>query len=96
MRWANLTLALYGIVEDDEAVFENQMGFFIDDIPLVYRRNDSQWKLWTGDDHWNRFIVDDILDYAFAKIKRPYDNFGEFHINRPHGLMYINGKLSYR
>ena len=97
VRWANLTLSLYGIVDEDEAILENQMGFFVDDIPLVYHRNDSlKWQLWTGDDHWNRFIVDDIIDYAFMKLKCPYDNFGEFHINRPRGLMYINGKLSYR
>lgn len=97
VRWANLTLSLYGIIGDEEAVFENQMGFFIDDIPLVYRRNESsQWQLWSGDDHWNRFIVDDIIDYAYTKLKCPYDNFGEFHINRPSGLMYIDGKLSYR
>lgn len=97
VKWANLTLSLYGTIGDEEAIFENQMGFFVDDIPLVYRRNDSmKWQLWTGDDHWNRFIVDDIIDYAFMKLKCPYDNFGEFHINRPRGLMYINGKLSYR
>lgn len=98
VRWANLTLALYGIVDEEEAIFENQMGFFIDDIPLVYRRRSgsTKWWLWTGDDHWNQFMVDNILEYAFMKLKCPYDNFGEFHINRPRGLMYINGKLSYR
>lgn len=96
VRWANLTLSLYGIVDEEEAILENQMGFFVDDIQLVYRRNGSKWQLWTGDDHWNKFVVDDIIDYAFMKLKCPYDNFGEFHINRPRGLMYINGKLSYR
>lgn len=96
VKWANLTLSLYGIVDEEEAILENQMGFFVDDIPLVYRRNGSKWQLWTGDDHWNKFVVDDIIDYAFMKLKCPYDNFGEFHINRPRGLMYINGKLSYR
>lgn len=96
VKWANLTLSLYGIIGDEEAILENQMGFFIDDIPLIYRRNGSKWQLWTGDDHWNKFIVEDILDYALMKLRSPYDNFGEFHINRPRGLMYVNGKLSYR
>lgn len=95
VRWANLTLSLYGIVDEEEAIFENQMGFFVDDIPLVYRRNNDtmQWRLWTGNDHWNRFLVDDILDYAFAKIKRPYDTFGEFHI-RTRSSYYKDGKPS--
>lgn len=95
VKWANLTLSLYGTIGDEEAIFENQMGFFVDDIPLIYRHDDSiqKWRLWTGDDHWNQFWVEDILSYALTKLERPYDTFGKFNI-RTRSLYYKDGKPS--
>ena len=95
VKWANLTLSLYGTIGDEEAIFENQMGFFVDIIPLIYRRDDStqKWRLWTGNDHWNQFWVEDILSYALTKLEHPYDTFGEFHI-RTRSSYYKDGKPS--